>query len=80
MRRVLVPLPEQGFDLTECAVPWRVLEDAGHTVVFSTPTGQPAACDPTVRTPVVFGMLGAEPENVALYDTMTSTDGFETPV
>ena len=42
MAHILVPLPAEGFDLTECAVPWRILDDAGHTVVFATPTGAPA--------------------------------------
>jgi len=77
---VVVPLPTEGFDLTECAVPWKVIEDAGHKVVFATPEGRPAACDPTVRKPVVFGMLGAEPDNVTLYDRMTQTEGYQTPL
>lgn len=79
MATVVVPLPSEGFDLTECAVPWRVLEEAGHTVVFATPNGTPAACDPTVRQPVVFGMLGAEPENVQLYDRMADSEPFRAP-
>jgi putative intracellular protease/amidase len=74
-----VPLPAEGFDLTECAVPWRVLDDAGHTVVFATPTGAPAAADPTVRSPVVLGQLGALPETVALYDHMVDQPAFRAP-
>ena len=34
--RVLIPLPDRDFDVTEVAVPWRVLRDAGHEVVFAT--------------------------------------------
>ena len=34
--RVLIPLPDRDFDPTEVAVPWRVLCDAGHQVVFAT--------------------------------------------
>ena len=36
MARVLVPLPDRDFDLTETAVPWRMLTRAGHDVVFAT--------------------------------------------
>ena len=30
MARVLLPLPDTDFDVTEVAVPWRVLTDVGH--------------------------------------------------
>src|SRR5690349_18090123 len=36
MGRVVVPLPDRDFDITEVAVPWRVLTDAGHDVTFAT--------------------------------------------
>jgi putative intracellular protease/amidase len=38
MSRVLVVLPDRDFDVTEVAVPWRLLFDAGHDVVFATET------------------------------------------
>jgi len=34
--RVLMPLPDRDFDVTEVAVPWRVLSEAGYQVVFAT--------------------------------------------
>ena len=37
--RVLVPLPDADFDTTEVAVPWRLLTEAGHEVVFATERG-----------------------------------------
>jgi putative intracellular protease/amidase len=36
---VQIPLPDQAFDVTEVAVPWRLLVNAGHTVVFATASG-----------------------------------------
>jgi putative intracellular protease/amidase len=45
MASVLVPLPERDFDPTEVAVSWKVLVALGHTVVFATPSGAPAAPD-----------------------------------
>ena len=46
MASVLIPLPHQDFDPSEVAVPWRVLTQAGHQVIFATPDGQPASADP----------------------------------
>jgi hypothetical protein len=28
--RVLLPLPDRDFDVTEVAVPWAILREAGH--------------------------------------------------
>lgn len=46
MATVLIPLPHTDYDPSEVAVPWRVLSQAGHRVVFATPDGQMAAADP----------------------------------
>jgi putative intracellular protease/amidase len=45
MARVLIPLPSRDFDPSEAAVSWQVLANAGHTIIFATPDGQPAAAD-----------------------------------
>ncbi len=45
MATVLMPLPACDFDPTEVAVSWRTLSDAGHEVVFATPSGQPGEAD-----------------------------------
>jgi putative intracellular protease/amidase len=75
--RVLVPLPDRDFDVTEVAVPWRVLRDAGHEVVFATerPRTVPAA-DPRLLTGVMFGRLGAAPQAKTLYDELTQAPEF----
>ena len=60
--RVLIPLPDRDFDVTEVAVPWGVLRDAGHQVVFATErAGTVPAADPRLLTGVLFGQLGAAP-------------------
>ena len=43
---VVIPLPRRDFDPSEAAVSWQVLHRDGHRVVFATPDGQPATCDP----------------------------------
>ena len=40
--RVLIPLPDHDFDVTEVAVPWKLLRRAGHEVVFATERGAQA--------------------------------------
>ena len=79
MAKVLVPLPDKDFDVTEVAVPWRLLRDAGHQVVFATETGARPACDPLLLTGVVFGKLGARPEAIAFYREMEQSPEFIAP-
>ena len=50
-----MPLPDRDFDTTEVAVPWRVLCDAGHQVVFATErAGTVPAADPRLLAGVIF--------------------------
>ena len=38
-RSVLVPLPDRDFDVTEVAVPWKLLSERGVDIVFATEEG-----------------------------------------
>jgi putative intracellular protease/amidase len=79
--RVLIPLPDRDFDTTEVAVPWRVLGDRGHEVVFATQRGGSAPeCDPTLLRGVLFGKLGADPEPISFYGELTEDPAFREPV
>src|SRR3954462_12540447 len=79
MAKILFPLPDRDFDVTEVAVPWKLLTEAGHEVVFATETGATPACDPLLLTGVVFGKLGARPEAIAFYRELESAPGFTSP-
>ncbi len=81
MASVLMPLPDKDFDVTEVAVPWRLLTDAGHRIVFATESGgtRPAA-DPLLLGGVIFGALGAEEEPKAFYAEMCEDAAFSKPV
>lgn len=79
MARVLMPLPDHDFDVTEVAVPWRLLRDAGHEVVFATESAATPACDPLLLTGVVFGKLGARPEPIAFYRELERAAEFVAP-
>ena len=67
MARILMPLPDDGFDVTEVSVPWRVSTDSGHELVIATETGRRPAADPLLLTGVVFGQLGAAAEPIDHY-------------
>jgi putative intracellular protease/amidase len=81
LAKVLIPLPDRDFDVTEVAVPWHVLANAGHEVVFATERGgdRPHA-DPRLLTGVLFGRLGAAPEARDDYAKMTRDSAFNSPV
>src|SRR5438445_6423797 len=81
MKRVLIPLPDRDFDVTEVAVPWMLFTRAGHRVVFSTEKGgAPPSADPLLLTGVLFGQLGAEPEPKMFYEEMTRSPEFQRPM
>ncbi len=80
MARVLIPLPDRDFDPTECAVPWHVLREAGHEIVFATEHGAIPACDPRLIEGVIFGELGAKPEPKRLYAAMASSKELNRPI
>lgn len=80
MAKVVFPLPDHDFDITEVAVPWKLLVEAGHQVVFATEAGATPACDPLLITGVVFGALGARPEPLAFYRELEGAKEFTTPI
>ena len=79
MATVFMPLPDRDFDLTESAVPWRALTDAGHEVVFGTETGAQAACDPSLIEGVPFDSLKATPDAIEHYRAMAESPAFRSP-
>lgn len=80
--KVLIPLPDRDFDVTEVAVPWRLVTEAGHEAVFATEAGaggrEPAA-DPRLIDGVLFGRLGAAAEPVSWYRELTADPNFRAP-
>ena len=75
-----MPLPDHDFDVTEVAVPWRLLTRAGHQVRFATEHGAVAAADPRLLDGVIFGRLGAADEPKAFYRELESDPDYRAPL
>lgn len=80
MTRLLMPLPSEEFDPTEAAIPWQRLRGANIDVVFATPDGRPARCDPMSLTGVVFGQIGAKPDAKEAYRALEEDPAFLSPI
>ena len=80
MASVLVPLPDADFDVTEVAVPWKVLTRLGHTIVFAPEHGGVPAADPRLLTGVLFGKLGAADEPKRWYEAMSTDAAYLQPL
>ena len=61
-------------------MPWRLLTNAGHEVVFATEGGAVAECDPLLVRGVMFGELGAKPEPKSFYAEMIASEELRTPI
>jgi protease I len=84
MAKVLIPLPHRDFDPTETAVPWRMLRQRGHRIVFATPEGGPARADPRMLTGQGLGVFAtfmkADRNGRSAHDEMIRSPEFRHPV
>ena len=78
--KILIPLPNKDFDLTEVSVPWRIFKSKGYEVVFATEDGKQAETDPLLITGVIFGQLGAKPEAIQIYRALQKAPEFTHPI
>jgi putative intracellular protease/amidase len=60
-RPVLIVLPKRDFDPSEVAVTWKVLKNAGNSVLFATSDGLPAAADPLMLSGEELDLWGRIP-------------------
>jgi putative intracellular protease/amidase len=77
--RVLIPLPDRDFDVTEVAVPWHVLTRAGIEVVFATELGARPAADRLLLQGLPPG-LKARGDAVAHYEALERSHEFAQPL
>ena len=84
MAKILVPLPSRDFDPTETGVPWRILTERTHELVFATPDGQPGEADPLMVTGNGLGLLApflrANADGQEAYAAMRGCAAFRAPI
>jgi protease I len=84
MATILMPLPSKDFDPTESGVPWRVLRDRGHRIVFATPDGRPGEADPRMVTgeglSILARVLMADHNGRSAYEAMAQSTEFRDPI
>ncbi len=83
-KKVLIPLPQTGFDPTETGVPWKILTEAGVEVVFATVNGKKATCDNIMLTGKGLGLLApflkADKYGQQAYHDMAASTAFKNPL
>jgi protease I len=84
MATVLMPLPSRDFDPSETGVPWRLLSERGHRLVFATPDGKPGAADHEMVTGKGLGLfarlLKADQNGRSAYEAMVRDAAFIRPL
>lgn len=84
MSKVLIPVPSWGFDPSEVGIPWKLLTQRNHEVVFATPDGQKAAADTCMITGDGLGIwrtaLRARQDAIDACLEMDSDNAFCNPV
>jgi len=81
-RKVLIPLPDEDFDPTEVAVPWKLFKMEGYEVTFATEKGAKPKGDEVLLKPggPVLPQLGADWEAKQWYYEMEKDEKFSNPI
>jgi len=80
MKKILIPIPDKDFDLTEVAVPWKRFTENNYQVVFATENGAVGCTDQRLIDGVIFGQLGAKPYAITIYNEMVKSKEFINPI
>jgi len=80
MKKILIPIPDKDFDLTEVAVPWERFTKSGYSVVFATENGAVGKTDQRLIDGVIFGQLGAKSYAITIYNEMLQSKEFQNPI
>jgi len=83
-KRVLIPLPNYGFDPTEAAIPWKLMREKDIEIVFITPYEKKASADRLMvsgeKLGVFKSVLQARKDAVNAYLEMEQSEEFCNPL
>lgn len=77
---VLIPLPDNDFDPTESATPWRVCMERDWKATFATEFGNVAMADHRLLMGFIRGPLGASKMGLEDYNKMIQTPEYQNPI
>ena len=77
---ILMPLPDQDFDPTESAIPWKACTSRGWKVVFSTEHGIVPQADPNKLNGPLPGLVSAGAKAREAYQQMTQEPSYQHPI
>jgi protease I len=84
MEKILIPLPDYGFDPTEVAIPWKILSGKGFDIIFTTQDGKKASADIKMLKGESLGIfkstLQARGDAVKAYSEMEEDRSFQNPL
>lgn len=78
--KILMPLPDRGFDPSEAGIPWKVCTSRGWTVVFSTERGGVPQADASKLKGPLPGLLSASEKARSAYAQMSSDPAYLQPI
>jgi len=83
-KKIIMPFPSYGFDPSEAAIPWKLLTEKNHQVVFITPDGKKASADYIMLTGKKLGIwkpiLKARQDAIDAYSEMEKSEAFCNPL
>ncbi len=83
-KKILIPLPSYGFDPSEVAIPWKILNAKGFEITFATPQGKAATADRIMLNGKGLGLfqlvLKARQDAVEAYSEMILCKAFLQPM
>ena len=83
-KRVLIPVPSYGFDPSEAAIPWKLMQESNIEIIFITPNGKKATADEIMISGNKLGIwksvLKARKDAVKAYFKMELSNSFSNPL
>jgi protease I len=83
-KRIIIPIPNYGFDPTETAIPWKIISEKKFEIVFATPDGQKAEADSKMHTGESLGVMKrillARQDAIDAYHEMEKSKEFCSPL